>query len=124
MSPNKRILLVDDEEGFLTMMRAALEVRGFEVITAVSAIEAGLTLASANPDLILMDIRMPGVDGIQACVAIKKNADTAYIPIMIVSALADETQIERAHKIGIDDYFVKPIDIEKLVNRIKQVLAV
>ena len=124
MSLNKKILLVDDEEDFLAVIRAALEIRGFEIMTANSAIEAGLELSSKKPDLILMDIRMPGIDGFQACAAIKKNSDTANIPIMIVSALSEDAQIERAHKMGIPDYFVKPIDIEKLVKRIKEALAV
>jgi len=124
MPPKKKILLVDDEEGFLVVIRAALEIRGFEVVTATSAIEAGLELFSKKPDLILMDIRMPGIDGFQACAAIRKNSDTANIPIMIVSALAEEALINKAHKMGIPDYFVKPIDIEKLVDRIKEVLVV
>jgi DNA-binding response OmpR family regulator len=116
--------LVDDEEGFLTVIRAAMEIRGFEMVTAKSAIEAGMELSLKKPDLILMDIKMPGIDGFQACAAIRKNSDTANIPIMIVSALAEDALIERARKMGIVDYFVKPIDIEKLVNRIKEVLAV
>ena len=124
MSLNCKILLVDDEEGFLSVIKEALEIRGFEMVTAKSAIEAGLELSSKKPDLILMDIKMPGIDGLQACAAIKKNPDTANIPIMVVSALSEEVWIKRAHKMGIPDYFVKPIDIEKLVNRIKEVLGI
>ena len=124
MSLNKKILLVDDEEGFLSVIKEALEVRGFDVVTAKSAIEAGLELSSAKPDLILMDIKMPGIDGLQACAAIKKNPNTADIPIMVLSAISEETQIKRAYKIGISDYFVKPVDIEKLVNRIKEILGI
>ena len=124
MSLNRKILLVDDEEGFLSVIREALEIRGFDIVTAKSAIEAGLELSSKKPDLILMDIKMPGIDGLQACAAIKKNPDTNSIPIMVVSAISDEAQIKRAHKIGIADYFVKPVDIERLVNRIKEALSI
>lgn len=124
MGYNKKILLVDDEEGFLSIIKDALEVRGFDVVTAKSAIEAGLELASKKPDLILMDIRMPGIDGMQACAAIKKNPVTADIPLIAVSAVSDEHEIKQAYKTGILDYFVKPVDIEKLVNRIKDVLKV
>ena len=124
MSLNKKILLVDDEEGFLSVIKEALEIRGFDIVTAKSAIEAGLELSSKKPDLILMDIKMPGIDGLQACTAIKKNPDTANIPIMVVSAISDESQVKKAHKMGIIDYFVKPVDIEKLVNRIKEVLGI
>ena len=124
MSLNKKILLVDDEEGFLSVIKEALEIRGFDIVTAKSAIEAGLELSSEKPDLILMDIKMPGIDGLQACVAIKKNPDTAKIPIMVVSAISEEAQIKRAQRIGVSDYFVKPIDIEKLVKRIKEALSI
>ncbi len=124
MSLNRRILLVDDEEGFLAVIRAALEIRGFDVVTAKSAIEAGLELSSKKPDMILMDIRMPGIDGLQACAAIKKNPNTSNIPIMIVSAMAEDSQVKKAQKMGILDYFIKPVDIEKLVKRIKEALSI
>ena len=124
MSLNKKILLVDDEEGFLSVIKEALEIRGFDIVTAKSAIEAGLELSSKKPDLIMMDIKMPGIDGLQACAAIKKNDSTANIPIIIVSAISEEAQVKKAHKMGIADYFVKPVDIEKLVNRIKEILDI
>lgn len=124
MSLGKRILLVDDEEGFLSVIKEALEIRGFDIITAKSAIEAGLELSSKKPDLILMDIRMPGIDGLQACAAIKKNPDTSNIPVVIVSSISEDAQINSAHKIGIADYFVKPVDIEKLVKRIREILNI
>lgn len=122
MGLNKKVLLVDDEEGFLGVIKEALEVRGFEVVTAASAIEAGLELATKKPDIILMDIKMPGINGIQACSSIKKNSATAKIPIIAVSALSDDHSIKDAYRAGITDYFIKPIDIEKLVKRIKEIL--
>lgn len=124
MGFDKKILLVDDEEGYLALIKDALEVRGFDVVTAASAIEAGLELASKKPDLILMDIRMPGINGVQACLAIKKNSTTVNIPIIAVSALSDDHIIKEAYKVGVTDYFVKPIDIEKLVKRIREILKV
>ena len=123
MLSGKKVLLVDDEEGFLSLIREALEIRGFEVATAKSAVEAGLEISSKKPDLILMDIKMPGIDGLQACTAIKKNPNSADIPIMVISAISEDAQIKRARKIGIPDYFVKPVDIEQLVNRIKEALT-
>ncbi len=122
MKKRKKILVVDDEEEFLKLIRDSLEVRGIEVITATGAIDAGLELASKIPDLILMDIKMPGINGIQACEAIKRNPVTKDIPIIIVSALSDEADIKKAHAAGVIDYFIKPINIEKLVGKIKEVL--
>lgn len=120
----KKILLVDDEEGYLAVLKEALEVRGFDIVTAKSAIEAGLELASKKPDMILMDIKMPGIDGLQACSSIKKNTATSGIPVIVISAISDEHTIKEAYKIGVADYFIKPIDIEKLVKSIKQILKV
>jgi len=121
---NRRVLIVDDEEGFLLLIREALEIRGFEVVTASSAVEAGMEMASKKPDAILMDIRMPGINGIQACEAIKKNPATKDIPIMIVSALSGEADIKRAYRTGVVDYFVKPINIEKVVIKLRDVLGI
>ena len=122
MTPLHRILIVDDEEEFLELMRSALEIRGFEIITASNAVEAGMELAGKLPELVLMDIRMPGINGLQACAAMKKNPNTAGIPLIIISAISDESEIKRAYKIGVEEYFIKPVDIEKLVGRIKKAL--
>ena len=122
MPSNKKILLVDDEEGFLLLIKEALELRGFDIMIAKSAVEAGIEIASKKPDLILMDIMMPGINGLRACAAIKKNPDTSGIPIFVVSAISDESEIEMAYKAGVQDYIIKPVDIEKLVGRIKEIL--
>lgn len=124
MSPRKKILIVDDEQDFLKLIRDALEIRGFEVLAATSAVEAGLELASRPLDLILMDIKMPGINGHQACEAIKRNPNTKNLPIIVISALSDESDIKKAYKTGITDYFVKPVDIEKLVRRINEILNI
>lgn len=122
MAPRKKILIVDDEVEFLKLIKDNLEMRGLEVVTASSGVEAGLELAKAAPNLILMDVKMPGINGLQACEAIKRNPATKDLPIIIVSALADESDIKKAYKAGVADYFVKPVDIEKLVKRINEIL--
>jgi DNA-binding response OmpR family regulator len=122
MLKSKRILIIDDEEGFLALLRQALEERGFEVATALNAVDAGIEIATNLPVLILMDIKMPGIDGFQACEAIKQNPNTKGVPIIIISALSDDSDIHKAKKIGIADYFVKPVDIERLINRIRTII--
>lgn len=124
MNNGRRVLIVDDEEGFLSLIREALEIRGFDVVTASSAVEAGMEIASKKPDAILMDIRMPGINGIQACEAIKKNPITKDIPVMIVSALSDDSDIKKAHRAGVLDYFIKPVNIEKVVSKLRDVLGI
>ncbi len=121
---DRKILLVDDEVDFLAVIKDALQIRGFDVVTAASAIEAGVELAGKKPDIILMDIKMPGINGIQACSAIKKNPSTEDIPIIVVSAVSDEHEMKKAREAGVTDYFIKPVDIEKLVRRIREILKV
>jgi len=123
MPISKKVLLIDDEKDFLALLKDALEIRDFEVIAANNAVEAGMELANKLPALVLMDIKMPGIDGLQACEAIRRNPDTKDIPIMIVSAVADESYKKQAKGFGVIDYFVKPVDIEKLVARIKKILG-
>ena len=124
MANGRRVLIVDDEEGFLDLMREALEIRGFAVSVASSAVEAGMEIASKNPDAIIMDVKMPGINGLEACEAIKKNPTTKNIPIMIVSALSGDSDIKKAYGAGVIDYFVKPVNIEKVVAKLKDVLSI
>jgi len=122
MKDRKKILIVDDEKEFLALIREALEMRGFEVITACNAVESGLELATRLPSLILMDIKMPGIDGMQACKAIKRNPVTKNIPIVIVSGLVENSYAKKAKKLGITECLTKPVDIEKLINKIQEIL--
>jgi len=125
MTPSeRRVLIVDDEAEFLAMLREALEVRGFKIDTASNGVECGLALATNKPDLILMDVKMRGINGFQACEAIRKNPATSNIPLIIVSALSSDSDTKKAHKAGATDYFVKPVNIENLVNKIKDILHI
>jgi len=123
MTTAKKVLVVDDEEGFLALIKSALEIRGFDVKTADNAVVAGMELATNLPDVILMDIRMPGINGFQACEAIKRNPLTKHIPIIVISALSHESDMKKAYKIGIAGYFVKPVDLEALINKINEILS-
>ena len=122
MDKRHKILVVDDEREFLNIVKEALELRDFDVITAENAIEAGLKLATNIPSLIVMDIKMPGIDGIEACKAIKRNPATKDIPIVIISGLAENVYAGMLSKIGVKDYFAKPINIKKLLERIQKVV--
>jgi len=123
MQRSRKILIVDDEENFLSLIKIALEERGFEVATSTNAIDAGIIMSSTLPAVILMDIKMPGINGFQACEAIKKNPVTKDLPIIVVSALSDESDIKKARHIGVADYFVKPVNIEKLISKIRELAS-
>ncbi|MCX5686659.1 MAG: response regulator [Candidatus Omnitrophica bacterium] len=123
MQRSRKILVVDDEEDFLSLIKIALEERGFEVVTSTNAIDAGIVMSSTLPAVILMDIKMPGINGFQACEAIKKNPVTKDLPIIVLSALSDESDIKKAQHIGVADYFVKPVNIEKLISKIRELAS-
>ena len=122
--PSKKILVIDDEVDFLSFIKETLELRGFNIVTASNAIAAGIELASKPPALILMDLKMPGIDGLQACQAIRSNPVTKDIPIIAVSALADESYKRKARKLKVVEYFVKPVNVENLIKKINEVLNV
>lgn len=119
----KRILIVDDEGELLVLLKATLELRGFEVMITSDAVEAGIELEARPPALILMDLKMPGIDGFKTCEAIKRNHATKDIPIIVISALNDEESIEKAYRIGAAGYFIKPFEVQKLIGTIKEMLG-
>ncbi len=117
-----KLLLVEDNEMNRDMLSRRLIRRGFEVIMAVDGQE-GVDLArSERPDLILMDMSLPVMDGWEATRAIKAEADTADIPVLGLSAHAMSGDSEKALEAGCDDYDTKPVEINRLLEKIKALL--
>lgn len=114
----KKILVVDDEKAIVQMLRINLKSFGFKVFTAYNGYEALDILQEEKIDLILLDIMMPHIDGIEVCNRIKENPDTRTIPVIMVSAKVQvEDRIEGLNN-GADDYIIKPFDILELKSRI------
>lgn len=118
----KRILVVEDEPSIREMLRFALERAQFQVSEAGDAPSARLKLAESRPDLILMDWMMPGVSGIELSRELKGNPLTRDIPIIMVTARADEEDKVRGLNTGCDDYVSKPFSFPELIARIQAVL--
>jgi len=107
----KRVLLVEDNERNLKLLRDLLEVKGYLVVAAMSA-EEGLPLAQADPpNLIVMDIGLPGMDGIAALQVLRADARTRSIPVIAVTASVMQPERETIMKAGFDGYMSKPIDV-------------
>lgn len=122
--PFQNILVVDDEQDILETSKKRLERAGFKALTASNGVEAGLIISSQRPDLVLLDIKMLGINGAQACAALKANPQTKNVPIILISALPKEDPlVQKALKCGADDYFAKPFDFDKLIIRIKEILT-
>ena len=114
---NKRILVVDDSASFRTLMVHILDFMGYQVATAEDGDEALPKLAAFQPNLILMDVEMPGLNGYEACRRIKSHPATCDIPILLVSANRDAG--EEAIAAGADDFMAKPFSLDDLVVKIK-----
>lgn len=114
-----RILVVDDEPRYLRLMEANLITEGFEVIKATNGQEAVDRVALSEPDLVLLDIMMPIVDGFTACERIR---EFSMVPIIMVTARGEENARVRGLNLGADDYIVKPFSATELVARVRAVL--
>jgi two-component system, cell cycle response regulator DivK len=118
-----KILLVEDNEMNRDMLSRRLQRRGFEVVIAVNGAE-GVTMANSEiPDLILMDMSLPVMDGWEATKTIKANSTTKSIPVIALTAHAMSGDREKALEAGCDDYDTKPIDLSRLLSKIDTFLT-
>lgn len=118
----EKILIVEDEKDIIKMLEYNLKKEGFKVIDARDG-EDALDLALREyPDLILLDLMLPGMDGLEVCKALKKEAKTSSIPIIMLTAKGQESDKVVGLELGADDYITKPFSPRELVARIKAVL--
>ncbi len=119
----KHILVVDDEIGALTLIGIMLERGGFEVQKARDAKTAISILEDYNPDLIILDVMMPGMNGIDLCQALRQQDKTRKTPVLILSARGDAESIIRGIEAGANDYLPKPILHHDLVSKVRSMLG-
>jgi CheY-like chemotaxis protein len=112
------ILAVDDDWMNREMMQAHLENAGFRVLLANSGAKALEVAVSEHPDLILLDVRMPGMDGYEACTLLKSTTETRHIPVLMITALEDEESKNRGLEAGADGFVPKPFDLEHMLTQI------
>ncbi|MDH4192933.1 MAG: response regulator transcription factor [Nitrospirota bacterium] len=119
MSHGTRILAIDDERQIRRALQVNLEAKGYEVITAETGEEALQIIRHRPPDLVLVDLLLPGMDGIELT---RQLREIYQIPIIILSAIGEEAKKIEALEMGADDYVIKPFSMEELVARIRSVL--
>lgn len=117
-----RILIVDDERSNRELLEVMLSQEGFRLLMAASGEEALAMVAQDPPDLILLDIMMPGLDGYEVAATIKANLATRSIPVIMVTALDDRNARMRGTRAGADDFFTKPVDRFELCIRMRDLL--
>jgi excisionase family DNA binding protein len=119
----KRVMVVDDDPDALALMERILTDEGFELIKVSNATEVGLKAAQMAPDLILLDFLMPEVNGFEVCKALRENEMTRSIPIMAVTCLSKEKDIERIFACGADEYLAKPFKVDQLLEKARDLVG-
>ena len=118
----KKIVVVDDEANIRELVRFNLEKEGFTVIEAVDGVTAISTVRAEKPDLVVLDLMLPALDGLEVCRVLKKDVATSGIPVIMLTAKAEEIDKVLGLEMGADDYLTKPFSPRELLARIKAVL--
>ena len=117
-----KILLIEDDETNIDMLSRRLESRGYRVVTALDGKQGHSLARSENPDLILMDISLPAMDGWEVTRLLKASQATRHIPIIALTAHALVTDREKAREVGCDEYETKPVEFGRLSRKIDDLL--
>ncbi len=118
-----KILIAEDERDIRDLVAFTLRFAGHEVFAATNGEEAVEMAPKVNPDLVLMDVRMPRMTGYEACRIMKANPDLKDIPVVFLSAKGQETEIQQGFESGAEEYLLKPFAPDQLTNHIKAILV-
>jgi len=119
---SKKILIVDDEPRILDLLKKMLSKSRYQIDTASNGFEAGIKVLQFKPDIILLDLFMPGMDGFEVSKKIKESPETASVKILVMTGFDSEENRARIMAIGVDGYMLKPLDMEALQNNIQRLL--
>ena len=118
----KKILIVEDEESLLKLESILLSTRGYQVAGVKDGLAALMEIEREKPDLVLLDIMMPGIDGFEVCRRIKDNPDTAGIPVVMLTAKKSTADQNRGAEVGADAYVTKPFKSGRIIEIIEGLL--
>ncbi|EJT6153055.1 response regulator transcription factor [Clostridium perfringens] len=119
---NKKVLIVDDEEHIRELIKFNLKKEGYDTEVAVNGTEALKIIREIKFDLILLDLMLPEIDGLEVCKEIRRNEETSDIPVMMITAKGEEFDKVLGLELGADDYITKPFSIRELMARVKALL--
>jgi CheY-like chemotaxis protein len=115
-----RVLVVDDDDVIRQLITVNLELEGFEVETAMDGQDCLDKVKDVRPDVVTLDIMMPRLDGWETAVKLREDPDTADVKVVLLSARAQEADIQRGEKIGVDAYLTKPFDPDDLIDTVRR----
>jgi len=119
----KKILAVDDERAIVRLVQINLERQGYQVVTAYDGKEALEKVASEKPDLVVLDVMMPYMDGFEVLQQLRKNPETRDLPVIMLTAKAQDTDVFRGYTSGVDLYLTKPFNPMELVSFVKRIFS-
>lgn len=122
MTHKKRILLIEDEEDIASLIKLQAELSGYKLHVEVDGINGYRAVEREKPDLVILDLMLPGENGFDVCRKIKNNTDTKNIPIIILSAKSEELDVVLGLELGADDYVPKPFSPKILFSKVKAIL--
>ncbi len=120
--PKESILIVDDEEDVLELVRYNLDKEGYRIETATTGEEALTKAKTKSPDIVILDVMLPGIGGLEVCKQLKNDAKTMGTPIIILTAKGEESDIVTGLELGADDYVTKPFSPKVLIARVRRIL--
>lgn len=120
---HRKILVVDDEKDIVRLEQTGLKSEGYEVVTASTGREALEKVFFEKPDLILLDVMLPEIDGFEVLKRLRENPETAAIPVIMLTAKSEEADVVKGWKSGADLYITKPFELEELMETVQRILA-
>jgi len=120
--PRLKVLVIDDEENIIEFIRLGLRYEGFQVDSASDGEQGVIAAQRTNPDLVILDVMMPGIDGLEVCRRLRANPTTHDVPILMLTAKDEVKDRIIGLKTGADDYLTKPFDFDELLERIRAIL--
>lgn len=117
-----KILIVDDESDIAETLSYMLQAKGFSPVIASDGADGLKKLSKESPDLVLLDVKMPIMDGYEVCSTIRKTNETKSIPIIMVTSESSTDSVIKAHKVGANDYLVKPYNLPTLLQKMRRLI--
>lgn len=118
-----KILVIEDDPDALRLIEYALEQEGYETVAAKDGLEGIRKAQDESPDLIILDIMLPGLDGYDVCHELRQKPETSIVPILMTSAKARQEDKNIGLRLGADDYLTKPVDPEVVIDKVKGLLS-
>jgi DNA-binding response OmpR family regulator len=118
-----KVVVVDDDRDIQEALRDALEAEGFQVHVVPNGLKLVRALRVVRPDVILLDVMMSWINGLDLCVALKQNPEYRDIPVIFISARTSASDVRRGYEVGAADYVTKPFDLDDLLARMRRVIA-